>query len=118
VLFDTNILVDFLAGVWQAKEEIARYPDRAISIITWMEVMVGATSANEAITAAFLNTFVIFPMTQAIAEKAVTTRRHSRMKLPDAIIFATAQAESRLLISRNTKDFPVGQTGVRVPYNL
>jgi predicted nucleic acid-binding protein len=117
-LFDTNILIDFLVGVWQAKEEIARYPDRAISIITWMEIMVGATSADEAATLEFLNTFVIFPITQAVAEKAVVNRRRSRMKLPDAIILATAQAESRLFISRDTKDFPDGQVGVRVPYKL
>lgn len=40
-LLDTNILIDFLNGVPQARDEIARYRRTAISIITWMEVMAG-----------------------------------------------------------------------------
>ena len=40
-LFDTNILIDHLNAIPQAREEIGRFESRAISIITWMEVMVG-----------------------------------------------------------------------------
>ncbi|MFP3560880.1 VapC toxin family PIN domain ribonuclease, partial [Paraburkholderia sp. SIMBA_049] len=47
-LFDTNILIDYLGGVGGAKKELARYEYRAISIITWMEVLVGATPEDEA----------------------------------------------------------------------
>ena len=35
-------------------------------------------------------------------------RRERRIKLPDAIILATAEIENRLLITRNTRDFPAG----------
>ncbi len=117
-LFDTNILVDCVKGIQAARTEIESYPDRAISIITWMEVMVWATPANEAFFLEFLEKFVILPLTRAIAEQAVLNRRGSRLKLPDAIILATAQIEGRLLISRNTKDFPASMNGVRVPYTL
>ncbi len=41
-LFDTNVLVDYLNAVPEARVELQRYPRKAISIITWMEVMVGA----------------------------------------------------------------------------
>ena len=41
-LFDTNILVDYLNAVPKARTELQRYPEKAISIISWMEVMVGA----------------------------------------------------------------------------
>ena len=41
-LFDTNILIDYLNAVPQARAELSLHPDKAISIITWMEVMVGA----------------------------------------------------------------------------
>jgi predicted nucleic acid-binding protein len=44
VLFDTNILIDHLNGIDLAGVEIRRSPDRAISIITWMEVMAGSNS--------------------------------------------------------------------------
>jgi predicted nucleic acid-binding protein len=36
----------------------------------------------------------------------------------DAIILATAQSRGRVLITRNTKDFPAEMPGIRVPYTL
>ena len=33
-LFDTNILIDHLRGITAARDEIARYDTKAISIIT------------------------------------------------------------------------------------
>ena len=44
-LFDTNILVDYLNAVPEARTELQRYTEKAVSIITWMEVMVGADRA-------------------------------------------------------------------------
>ena len=45
-LFDTNILVDYLNAVPEARTELQRYTEKAVSIITWMEVMVGADHAQ------------------------------------------------------------------------
>ena len=118
VLFDTNILIDCLRGILVARTEIDRYSNRAISLVTWMEVVAGVTPSDEAAVRAFLDTFLIVPVTQAIAENAVLNRRMSRMKLPDSIILATAQIQSRLLITRNTRDFPAAQSGIHVPYTL
>lgn len=42
-LFDTNILIDLFSGRNEAKLAIETWPPQnAISLITWMEVMVGA----------------------------------------------------------------------------
>ncbi len=41
VLIDTNILIDLMNGVPEAKAELGYFSDFAISSITWMEVMVG-----------------------------------------------------------------------------
>ena len=54
----------------------------------------------------------------AIAELAVTLRRQHRIKLPDAVIWATAQVGRRLLVTRNVRDFPKDDPGVREPYAL
>jgi predicted nucleic acid-binding protein len=118
VLFDTNILIDYLSGVVEARAELERYPDRAISVITWMEVMAGSTPGDEAQIRAFLMTFLNLSITAAAAERAVVLRRKWRIKLPDAIIQATAEVGDRLLITRNTRDFPSGVPGVRVPYQI
>jgi hypothetical protein len=45
-------------------------------------------------------------------------RKQRKLKLPDAIILATAQTADRLLITRNTRDFPADDPSVRIPYRL
>lgn len=117
-LFDTNILIDHLNAVPQARDEIARFDDRAISIITWMEVMVGASADLVEPTRQFLDSFEIVALDDTIANRAVALRRVHRIKLPDAVIWATAQTAGRLLVTRNTKDFPPDDPGIREPYAL
>ena len=117
-LFDTNILIDFLNAVPQARAELARYREKAISIVTWMEVMIGASEDVEAQTRAFLDTFIVIALQNDIAERAVALRREHRIRLPDAVIWASADIHSMLLLTRNTKDFAHDSPGIRVPYTL
>lgn len=118
VLFDTCILIDYLRGVPQARIECDRHADRAIGIITWMEVLAGATAGNEDDTRMFLRNFHTVALTAEIAEVAVMIRRTTRIKLPDAMIQATAEVEGRVLITRNTRDFSAAARGIRVPYTI
>lgn len=118
VLIDTNILVDYLNGIEQAKTELDRYSDKAISLITWMEVMVGATPETEEIMRGFLNSFINFPIDERVATVAVALRKQHKIKLPDAIVWATAQVNRCLLVTRNTKDFLPDEPGIRVPYYI
>jgi len=117
-LFDTNILVDYLNGIEQAKEELDRYSDKAISLITWMEVMVGATPETEAIMRGFLHGFINLPIDEQVGNVAVMLRKKHKIKLPDAIVWATAQVNGRILVTRNTKDFSHDEPGIRVPYRI
>ena len=116
-LFDTNILIDYLNGIADAGKEIGRYRQKAISLITWMEVMVGATAQDEAVIKAFLSQFELLPIDSTVSAEAVAIRRTRQIKLPDAIILATARTGDRLLITRNTNAFPAGlDADVRMPY--
>src|SRR6187551_578448 len=91
-VFDTNILVDYLNGVAAARREVEQYEEIGISIITWMEVLAGADNAEEeAIIREFLLGFKVQALEKAVAERAVNIRRQHKMKLPDAIIWATAK---------------------------
>ncbi len=117
-LFDTNILIDYLNAVPQARDELARYETRNISVISWMEVLVGAPPEVEQATRAFLSGFAVLGLGDEIAERAVALRRAHGTKLPDAIIWATAEAHSLLLVTRNTRDFSPDNPGIRVPYSL
>jgi predicted nucleic acid-binding protein len=116
-LFDTNILIDYLAGVPGSKAELERHSTRLVSIVTWMEILAGARHADEEdVIEMFLRDFTVVPVTRAVARGAIDLRRAHRLRLPDAIIWASARAESALLVTRNTKDFPADEPGVRIPY--
>ncbi|PWC12922.1 type II toxin-antitoxin system VapC family toxin [Brenneria corticis] len=121
VLFDTNILIDYLNGIAQAKNTLEKFSHKpAISVITWMDVMVGAKKMSleqETRTRQFLAQFFLLPVTDEVSERAVIIRHETKIKLPDAIIWATAQVNARTLISRNPKDF-APESGVIVPYQL
>lgn len=117
-LFDTNILIDYLNGVAAAKTEIAHYERPAISVISWIEVLVGTKSTVEAETRKFLASFERLELNEKIAGRAVALRRATKMRVPDAIILATAQVQNLLLVTRNTKDFTSNEPGIRVPYQI
>lgn len=119
VLLDSCILIDFLSGREEARSYLAGVDAAAISLVTWMEVIVGAATPDEdAVIRGFLSAFNILPVDGPVAEEAVVLRRTRRMKLPDAIIFATARVHGRSLATRNTKDFQAGEEGVIVPYQV
>ena len=117
-LFDTNILIDYLNGIDAAREEIAAYRLPMISSITWIEVMVGSRSDEEEAVRQFLNSFLQVQLDAAVAERAVSIRREKRIRLPDAIIWASAQMEDALLVTRNSRGFSRLTPDVRIPYSL
>src|SRR5476651_2705387 len=116
-LFDTNILIDYFNGEQRAKTEIDLYNFHAISIITYIEIIVGLQNMedSEAIKK-FLLRFSIINVDIPIAERTATLRKKYKLKIPDAVILATAEHHQCLLITRNTKDFPQTIPIVRVPY--
>jgi predicted nucleic acid-binding protein len=116
-LFDTNILIDYLRGIDAARDEVERHGERLVSIVTWMELLAGSQGEEEAdVIEMFLRDFQVVGLTREIAREAVDIRRTRRVRLPDAVIQASARAQSALLVTRNTKDFPADDPGVRVPY--
>ena len=118
-LFDSDILIDYLVGEAKADTELRRYSERLISVISWSEVMIGAASKDEEFTCReFLSSFTVIPFSLDIAEEAVRIRRGTRIKLPDAIIWASARTNGALLVTRNTKDYPKDDPFVRLPYSI
>ena len=113
-----HILIDYLNGIPAAKQELERYESCAISIVTWMEVMNGGESQLDDTTRSFLNHFIAIPIGEPIAERAVKLRRERRLKLPEAIILATALETGLMLVTRNTKDFGGTLPGIRIPYRV
>lgn len=116
-LFDTNILIDYLEGSEAAQVELARYRQPLISIVTWMEVLAGVRNEAEGdVVEMFLRDFRIVEVNRSIAREATEIRKTARLRLPDALIWASARHESALLVTRNTRDFPKDEPGIRIPY--
>jgi predicted nucleic acid-binding protein len=130
-LIDTNILIDYFNGVEQANVELAYYDELAISVITYMEFVIGlrkqtglgALTIEErdlAITA--VSNLRIVQIDNDITQRAIEVRSNSLMgggpkiKLPDAIIFATAATQGCYMVTRDTESF-VG-SNVRQPYRI
>lgn len=119
--FDSNIVIDALAGFDLARAEIDRATDfgsRAwISRVVWIEVMSKGEGDGLKRAETLLSGFGIDEVDAEIGRRAAALRRErSRLKAMDAIILATAQSRGRVLVTRNTKDFPAELPGVRVPY--
>jgi predicted nucleic acid-binding protein len=83
-----------------------------------MDVMVGADAELVEPTRYFLEGFSVIALDDGIARQAVELRRTHRVKLPDAVIWATARTTKRLFITRDTRDFPADDPGLRKPYTL
>lgn len=115
-LFDTNILIDYLRRKPAARTELTRYNERYISRITWIEVLVGASHEGVRSTRGFLQRFEMVDLDEDVAEVAAELRRRHRLRLPDAIIWASAQAHGMLFVTRDKKDFPADDPGIRFPY--
>ncbi len=118
-IIDSDVLIDYLQGIEKAKRELDRYAKRETSIIAWIEVMTGAdTPEEEKDSREFLSTFTIHHLSVEIASAAVDIRKKFRIRLPDAIVWATARTNDCLLVTRNAKDFSTKEPGVRIPYSV
>jgi predicted nucleic acid-binding protein len=117
IFFDTNIIIDALARRPEALTELRRAQRPWISRVTWIEVLAGVPAPARDETEKYLSHYSIRELSPEIARRAADLRFHKRsLKLPDAVIFASAQEHGAILVTRNVRDFPANMPGIRVPY--
>ena len=107
-LVDTDVFVDHLRGAreFDPKSHRVNY-----SVVTRAELFAG-NSATE-IVSILLAPFRELAVGREIAERAGRLRRESGIRLPDALIAATALEHKLSLFTRNRSDFE-GVRGLRV----
>jgi predicted nucleic acid-binding protein len=103
----------------KAKNLIAQVIDEEInpSVINKIELLGFSKIEQDLID--FVACSIIHSMDEAIVNKTIEVRSLYKIKLPDAVIAATALQNELVLVSRNTKDFKNIQ-GLEVinPYGL
>jgi len=109
-LLDSNAVIDFLG---------AKYPQEAmnflkcvvdditnISIISEIEVLSYKTDEEEyKVLQNFCIDAVVLELSDEIVTKTIEVRIKHKLKVPDAIITATARVHNMTLITRNVADF-------------
>ena len=124
-VFDSNILIYYLnsalpdTGRQLVGQGILR--TSYISVITRIEILCGIDKAipiPQPVTD-LLNQFREQPFTEAIIQQCIDIRRNQRIKLPDAIIAATALHLQLPLVTRNIGDFKNIETLTTInPFDL
>lgn len=120
---DADILVDVLLNHKPAHRELSRIAESGarmwISRAAWIEVLSKGNDALVSEALKFLTRFGIDEIDDEISLRAAALRRQRPgLKSPDAIILASAQLRGRILVTRNTKDFPASMPGIRIPYKI
>jgi predicted nucleic acid-binding protein len=100
LLVDTDIFIDHLRGAAELKPGRHRLH---YSVVTRAELFAGSTATNA--VAQLLAPFRELPVDRVVAELAGRVAREFGLRLPDALIAATALEHGLSLSTRNIKDF-------------
>ena len=103
LLVDTDVCIDHLTGDSRLPGRRARLN---VSVITRAELLAGCTDPrDEAFVRRLLASMLEHPVDRQVAEEAGRIRAQVGIKLPDALIAATALVHGLTLHSRNHRDF-------------
>ena len=110
-LIDTNAGIDFLNGKLPSAsiawlEQLLDAQQLAMSVIVRIELLSwqGAPAEMQALED-FVAATEVLPLDEPVTQQTIRLRQQHRVKLPDAIIAATALAHSLPLLTRNGSDF-------------
>ncbi|MVN22172.1 type II toxin-antitoxin system VapC family toxin [Mucilaginibacter arboris] len=110
-LIDSNSVIDYLGNKIPTygmafMNEVFNKMNPSISIITKIEVLgFNAPEEHTQLLRDAIKNIDVIDLNSAIADRTILIRKLHKMKLPDAIISATALEYGLILITRNISDF-------------
>ncbi|MDP3642867.1 MAG: type II toxin-antitoxin system VapC family toxin [Bacteroidota bacterium] len=111
-LWDTNTAIYYLQQQFPTSAEkfiddLLKHELPTISAITEIELLCWTTATDKDLDVlnGFISDALVIELEQAIKLKTAEIRKAHRIKLPDAIIAATAIVYELTLLTRNTEDF-------------
>ena len=102
ILLDTNVVLYFLGGRLANPLPSGRY---FVSVITEIELLSYPSLSPDEETQIrdFLTKITVVGIDNNIKELAITFRKQNRLRLPDAIIAATAQSLNAILFTNDVR---------------
>lgn len=110
-LIDTSAVIKYLNGTLlpSGLHLLDRIVDSEtiLSLITEIELRVWepVNVSDKQVYEAFISGSVVLDINRDIVEETITIRKNYRLKLPDAVIAATAIVNNLTLIADNDRDF-------------
>jgi predicted nucleic acid-binding protein len=110
VIFDTDVLIWALRGNEKAAQVIENDENRAVSVVSCMELLQGARDKREmAAIRRFLLDFETMPLSEDIGYRGFLYMEQHALKVSlapvDALIVATAVERQEILCTGNTKHY-------------
>jgi predicted nucleic acid-binding protein len=100
ILVDTDVFIDHLRGAVELKPGRNRLH---YSVVTRAELFAGNSATD--LVSQLLGPFRELTVDRPVAERAGRVVREFQLRMPDALIAATALENHLTLITRNRKDF-------------
>jgi len=112
IVLDTNAVLYFLAG--RLAEPLPQ-ADFFVSVITEIELLSYSliSKEDEVEIRAFLSDVTIIDLTETIKQSAIAFRRQYRLKLPDALIVATAHCLNAELFTNDIKLLNISDISIK-----
>jgi len=107
-LMDTNVVIGYLSNLLPPSNALPIDSLPAIiSVITRIELLgwYNATPSQLSKLQPFMDNAQIYSLNEEVVLQTINLRQQHKIKLPDAIIAATAILYSHTLLTRNTDDF-------------
>lgn len=106
-ILDSNVIIDAVRNLIDIERSIFQFRQVYISLITYIEVLgYNFKDENEKLlTSQILGMFEIINPDIEIADLTISYRKMKKIKVPDAIILATARKINAVLLTSNIADF-------------
>lgn len=122
MIFDTNVLIFVSKNILKITDILSPDVPPSISVISFIEALGYPFKSldDEHYMKMICSSCTVIDLNDLIIAETIKIRKKHKIKLPDAIIYATALIEGKPLLTNNTDDFKKlgGQVKLIDPFNL